>query len=416
MVSLRLDGRGRLVSFLAVPPQSDAAGPTEGAAAADFGPLFEAAGLDAASFRPTQPTWTPPSFADQRAAFLGHWSGRPDLPLRIEAASWRGRPVAFEPVGAWTRPERDAPRRLARPLEASAVLFALLFVGLFAAAALLARGNVRAGRADQAGAARVALAMLLGLSAWAVRAHHVGLNVDELGLWLDGLGRALTVAFILWLFYVALEPFVRRHWPHALISWTRLLVHGPRDPLVARDLLAGLATGALVAVDLVVGVRLPGWLGRAPSEPLSGDGVATLLGLRYSLHVLWITPLAAAGLAMGSFLLLVLLRFLLKREGVAAGILVLVVGTLNGLRWDLPLVWGVPLSLVVMAVFVLVALRFGLLAFVVSATVADLWLQNPLSTELSGFKGQPTLFVSAVLLAAALWAFSRVLRTPLERA
>jgi len=415
MVSLRLDGRGRLVSFLAVPLQQDAADADAEPPAADFGSLFEAAGLEPASFRPTQPTWTPPSFADRRAAFLGHWPERPDLPLRIEAASWRGRPVAFEPVGAWTRPERDAPRRVARPLEASAVLFALLFVGLFVAAVLLARANVRAGRADRSGAVRVALAtLLLGLSAWAVRAHHVGLNVDELGLWIDGLGRALTMAFILWLFYVALEPFVRRHWPHALISWTRLLVHGPGDPLVARDLLAGLATGALVALDLVVGLRLPGWLGGAPSQPLGGEGLATLLGLRFSLHLLLLTPLAAAGLAMGSFLLLVLLRFLLKREAVAATVLVLVVGTLNGLRWDLPLAWGLPLSLLVMATFVLVALRFGLLAFVVAATVTDLWLQNPLSTELSGFKGQPTLFVSAVLLAASLWAFSRVLRAPPE--
>jgi hypothetical protein len=28
-------------------------------------------------------------------------------------------------------------------------------------------------------------------------------------------------AAILWLVYIALEPYVRRNWPDSLISWTR---------------------------------------------------------------------------------------------------------------------------------------------------------------------------------------------------
>jgi hypothetical protein len=36
-------------------------------------------------------------------------------------------------------------------------------------------------------------------------------------------GQALTFAGLLWLIYIALEPFVRRRWPHMLVSWTRLL-------------------------------------------------------------------------------------------------------------------------------------------------------------------------------------------------
>ena len=35
-----------------------------------------------------------------------------------------------------------------------------------------------------------------------------------------------------WLYYLALEPYVRRLWPQALISWSRVLAGRVRDPLV----------------------------------------------------------------------------------------------------------------------------------------------------------------------------------------
>ena len=106
MVAVRMDTRGRLVSFFAVPPQVE---PDDGASRAgdpDFGPLFEAAGLDQSAFRPVPSRWTPPSYADARQAFLGAWPERPDIEVRFEAAAWRGRPTAFYPVAPWTRPER----------------------------------------------------------------------------------------------------------------------------------------------------------------------------------------------------------------------------------------------------------------------------------------------------------------------
>ena len=33
-------------------------------------------------------------------------------------------------------------------------------------------------------------------------------------------------AGIVWLAYLGIEPWIRRHWPTSLISWTRLLVAG----------------------------------------------------------------------------------------------------------------------------------------------------------------------------------------------
>ncbi|HEY6546881.1 MAG TPA: hypothetical protein VI589_03210, partial [Vicinamibacteria bacterium] len=351
----------------------------------------------------------PPHYADQRVAFEGTLAERPDLTVRIEAASWRGRPVAFYPVMAWTRPERDVPFRRSDSIQVGRVLFGCVVVSLFVVALLLARHHLRTGRADRAGSVRLALGtLLLGAAWWAAGAHHLGPVGEEIGLFAQGIGTALFLSFVIWLFYVAIEPFVRRMWPHALISWTRLLANGPRDPMVARDLLAGMAVGTGIALLYTVGLRLPAFTGRAATEPQWADGLDGLLGMRYGISLLFSVPLAAAGLATGSFLLLVLLRLLLRRELLAAGVMVLGFGIVNALNWDLPLAWAAPLALLVHTGFMFVALRFGLLAFVVAATMVDLWLRNPLSTDLTSFRGEPTLLVSAVILTTAIFAFRQL--------
>jgi hypothetical protein len=55
------------------------------------------------------------------------------------------------------------------------------------------------------------------------------------------IGQTGFVAGLLWLGYLAIEPYVRKHWPDSLISWTRLRAGRPRDPLVASHVLIGFA-------------------------------------------------------------------------------------------------------------------------------------------------------------------------------
>ena len=62
---------------------------------------------------------------------------------------------------------------------------------------------------------------------------------------------ATTVFYgvLFWAIYMALEPFVRRHWPQTLVSWTTLLSGRVRDPIVGRDVLIGAAIlGAVMSV------------------------------------------------------------------------------------------------------------------------------------------------------------------------
>jgi hypothetical protein len=107
MTLVRLNPLGRLTQLIAVPPQVEK---SAGAASSpNWAPLFSAAGLDSSKWPLAKPMWTPPVYSDARAAWTGSLAERPDIPMRIEAASFMGKPVYFELIGPWTRPERMQP-------------------------------------------------------------------------------------------------------------------------------------------------------------------------------------------------------------------------------------------------------------------------------------------------------------------
>src|SRR4029077_8172377 len=97
------------------------------------------------------------------------------------------------------------------------------------------------------------------------------------------LGSALVNAGLLWLFYVALEPYVRRYCSDIMISWTRVLNGQIRDARVGRDVLIGVAAGILVML-LSFSVPLPAsFVGRSlPPRPAN---LQYLLGARFALAV-----------------------------------------------------------------------------------------------------------------------------------
>jgi len=72
----------------AVPPQVEK--PAGAASSPDWAPLFAAAGLDPSKWPLAQPLWTPPVYSDGRAAWTGSLAERPNIPMRIDAAGYRG--------------------------------------------------------------------------------------------------------------------------------------------------------------------------------------------------------------------------------------------------------------------------------------------------------------------------------------
>ena len=129
--------------------------------------------------------------------------------------------------------------------KAASVLGVLLILSLLFGAIHLARRNYLQGRGDREGAFRLALVMFgLGIALWLCRSHIVP-SIDMFGVFLIALSGSLFLASVTWVLYMALEPWVRRRWPHAIITWSRLLSGQFRDPLVGRDILFGVILGVV---------------------------------------------------------------------------------------------------------------------------------------------------------------------------
>src|SRR5258708_35681806 len=76
---------------------------------------------------------------------------------------------------------------------------------------------------------------------WLFGASHVPTFAKVFIFLFLAVSQALPWAGILWLLYIALEPYVRRRWPNTIISWSRVLSGGGlRDPLVGRGVLGGI--------------------------------------------------------------------------------------------------------------------------------------------------------------------------------
>jgi hypothetical protein len=87
------------------------------------------------------------------------------VPVRVEAAAYRGLPVYFEVMPTW----REAERRDSLPTH----LLDVVGLALLPAVMFLAVGNLRRGRADVRGAMRLGLAILAcTAAAWLLGGHH----------------------------------------------------------------------------------------------------------------------------------------------------------------------------------------------------------------------------------------------------
>jgi serine/threonine-protein kinase len=410
MAGARYDLSGRLLAFYAVPPQLEQETPSGAPAASepDWSPLFAEARLDPARLKPVAPRWTPPFYADSRVAFEGRWPARSELELRVEAASYRGRPVWFEIRGPWERPEREQAAPLTAGQHRVLAGYILLLVAVVAVAAGLAYRNISLGRGDRRGAFRLSLALAtLGVASWALRAHHVADAPGELAGFARGAGFAVLVAALLWLFYLALEPYVRRLRPWTLVSWTRLLNGGIRDGVVGRDVLLGLAFGTgLTLVSLGARVLFIS-LGQ-PGRPPDYVELDALLSARLMLSYAFGLALSATLAGLYLLLLFLMLRLLMRRDWIAAAVVVALLVTSDiaeGGNLQLNLWLLVPLNVVVWSAFIWLLLRFGLLAAITAVWTANMLQLLPLQYAPGDWTGSAVFFVLPTLIVLAVLAF-----------
>jgi hypothetical protein len=362
--------------------------------APDWSALLKLAGLDPAALQTAEPQWNWLAAADSRAAWTGTFPGS-NAPLRVEAAAFGGRPVAFHVIGPWTKPWRTPEPSGGGETAFLAVLFVLL-LAIVGGASVLARRNLREGRGDRRGAQALGSAMAaITWTLWLLNVH-LAETAGMLAIFLLTIVTSVFYAALFWAMYLALEPFVRRHWPQTLVSWTTLLSGRVRDAIVGRDVLFGVLLGVLIAVLI------------RTSEAWKDDFIwmepALLGGTRQAAAVLVAVAYYAIRTALFVFFLLFLFRVLLRNQWVAASVFVALFAAMNALASDRPIFDGVT-TLVYWSFLSIAVLRWGLTTLTVGLFVANLLLNVPATSSLSAWYAPQAIVIAAIPIVLAAWAF-----------
>jgi hypothetical protein len=391
MARVSTDPQGKLQRLEVVPPQFES--PAPAGPPFDWSVLFRAAGLAQSQFQVAEPEWTPLANWDTRAAWTGT-DGPTGGKVRVEAAAWRGRPISFRIIGPWTKPERMTPASS----DVQVAVIAVVYLAL-AAAGVLAWRNFRSGRSDRRGASSLAMLYFAGLSGGSALASHHVLTIAELSVFWRVIAKGALNAAIVWMFYIALEPWVRRRWPHILISWTRYTVKGVRDPLVGRGLLYGAIFASIWSALTLLRLGLHG---------PSGEPVMTLLDPLNSLRLFAAAALTVVASSLfGPLLILFLLfvlRVALRKEWAAAIVCSLIVGLLNSSGTAYPAV-DLPINLIQAAMVVLVMLRFGLVPAIAGSLLSDFLLGVPRTLDFSLWYAHMGMLPVVLVALVAIYGF-----------
>lgn len=401
LVTINLDTTGRLTWFVAVPPQVDNL--EDKPPPPNWTALLDAAGFDPAAFTLTESTWTPETPYDTRAAWTGVYPDAPDIPIRIEAAAYRGKPVYFFIVTPWTYPwmNQAFQGNTGQNIGTAILLGVILCVIL--GAALLARNNLRRGRGDRRGAFRLALIVFsFAVFSWLFGAGHVPTINEVFRFLLIAVSQALFLSGVFWLLYIALEPYVRRRWPDTIITWSRVLGGSLADPLVGRDVLIAVLGGVLLSMSLLLESLVRQWAGAAPQP--SGQFEAWITVRKLIAIGFLSNANASIGLSLFLFFLIFLLRVFTRRQWLTAAIFIGFWVVMDVLRASDPMI-AEPFVFFVNAVAVTLILRFGLLTLAAALFVQLLLDQVALTTDFSAWYSDNMIVVLVAVLALAVWAF-----------
>ncbi len=398
-----LTSSGRLMALSAVSELSGDSARTRGV---DWSSIVTAAGHDIATLASSA---VPDSFvaqADTMAAWRVSALGDPDTTLAVAALGGR---LVQAGTYAGKRSVLDlsiqVPRRSASSIRnwLAATLFAFLPVlgGIF-----LARRNLKSGRGDVRGALVIGVSVVVLY----VVEYLFSVRVTELGLyrilievfWGAPAGHALIHGAAMTVAYLALEPYIRRLWPSVLVTWARLVAGRWKDPIVGRDALIGAIAGLGLGGLLFLGVYLSArW--RLSDRPLEVPAMvfAQMLSPQGVLAAVADNAVTAFLYTTVQYTILVALRFVLRRNTLAVGGLILImtlVSTDFGQRgWWLTSA----VALVAMSGLMIVMLRFGFVAALATWFTIGMLSSVPWTTDF-GVWFAPQVMLSWVVILAML--------------
>jgi serine/threonine-protein kinase len=395
--TVTLDPVGSLVSLTRVVAHETADAPT--APTIRWTALFKEAGLDEGAFAAADPVHNPPVPHDSRFAWIR--SSATARHPHVTAATLGGRVVQFDVGGNTPTPDTSKDSFATGSRTTETVLWTIIIL-LFVGGAALARHNVRLGQGDRRGAKRLSIfviccAVLSGL----LRAHHVPMPIEEVFFLFGLAGFSMMWGALTWMMYVGLEPYVRRVWPHSLISWTRLLAGQLRDPLVGRDVLIGMVAGLLQVTVTFARFRINERT--APAETLLTADESLESVPRFLNIVLTYQALNALVYALAGLFLMVLVRLIVRKTWIAVLVLclpgiALVPGGGTPFGLETPFVMAIPF--IAFAVF----FRVGLVAQV-AMFFTDVLVRVPMTLDPDAWFFGHSLATLLLLAALATSAF-----------
>jgi len=400
-VLVELDPDGRLRRFVATRMDRDTA--SDSAASVDWSALFSTAGLDFSRFTPD----SRPASADTELAWTGVYPGHDNLPVKVEARSQGGRLMQFAVLFPWTEREDAALSALGLAGASGGPVTVLVNYVFIIAIVLVAYRNWKIGRADLTGASRVALFIGTLLFLIIVLFAHDGLATL---MYQPSVALVAFEGLMAGLAYIALEPWVRRSWPQAMVTWSRVLAGRWRDPVVARDILVGIALAVVIYCfrQSLYAVFMPG-RGMPPGSN-AVPGFAFMPAFLTGGRVVAAGMLAELTLgltrALSVFFLLFLCRVLLPRPWMSVVAFVAAMALLTVDVWWSDTRWIEGLSIVVFSLLTFpVIVRFGFVTFAVWGWMSGMLGRALVTNQFGAWYGQSSLTVLVVITVVTLWAF-----------
>ncbi|MGA3040681.1 MAG: serine/threonine-protein kinase, partial [Bryobacteraceae bacterium] len=400
MIEAWLNSKGELRFFHAVPPELDRPAPPR---PVDVQTISRAIGFDISQWPEAPPRFTPHYPFDWQKAWKGQ---QPALhtELTVQAAAWRGKITDLQVLAPWSKPWREPGTHVPDWKQTARMLAVKIIYGLvFLFSAFMAARNLRAGRGDRRGAWRlsVALFILMG-AAWVCSVHWVA-DISMIQIFLTNVADWFMSAALIWLLYIALEPAVRARWPHAILTWSRVLAGRWQDPQVAAHVLYGALVGLTIDGFFLAANWFQASRGSIVAAAAADAGVSTRRFIAQILNRAY----SAAEFGLILVFAIFCFRAVFRKDWIASAVAALVFALLEGDVWQSFSIPNFLLFLLIFTLLVFVLLRLGLVSTMVAIFFLNVLLQTPGAQNLTKPYESAVVLYPALGLAIVIWAFWR---------
>jgi serine/threonine-protein kinase len=220
-----------------------------------------------------------------------------------------------------------------------------------------------------------------------------------------GVAMGLLFGALLFSFYLALEPYVRKTWPKLLIGWSCLLTGRFRDPIVGRDVLIGGVFLFLLTAPSAAVLATQGLAG-APEQ----FDWTTLLGPTNALSGVAAQALNATFLGLFTVLFLLFLRVVTRSEKAAIVVFAVILAAVSffSASSEARIVSGAEAVVVSLAIS-LTLFYFGLLPFIVGLFFDAMLKHFAITFDSSSWYFGSSAFAIAVVLGITAWGLHTAL-------